>query len=196
LIETDFEGRFRTCLNPACNYEVKLIKEGYLDEMYTYLPTVNAEEKVIYLVESDLERRKSTSPTAVDVLILDRLYYDFNKSAIRTGDAHELVSLAEMMIKYPDMTIELESHTDSRGTPEYNYDLSEQRGIAAKEYLESRGVLGDRIKLTPMGESRLRNDCADGVPCSEQEHQQNRRTEIRILALDPHLEIRYKDEQE
>jgi pyruvate kinase len=47
-----------------------------------------------------------------------------------------------------------------------------------------------------MGESRLRNGCADGVPCSEQEHQQNRRTEIRILTLDPHLEIRYKDEQE
>jgi outer membrane protein OmpA-like peptidoglycan-associated protein len=194
LIETDFEGRFRVCLNPACNYDVKLVKEGFLDETYTYTPVVNAEEKVIYLTESDLERRKNTSPAAGDVLILDHLYYDFNKSAIRTGEAHELISLAEMMIKYPDMTIELESHTDSRGTPEYNYDLSEQRGISAKELLESRGVLGERIQLKPMGESRLRNGCTDGVPCSEQEHQQNRRTEIRILSVDPNLEIRYRDQ--
>jgi len=195
LVQTDKDGRFRVCLREDCLFEVRLTKDGFLEEAYTYVPLINAEERVIYMTESDVQMRKGSDPAAGDILILDHLYYDFNKSAIRTGEAHELVSLAQMMLKYPDMTIELESHTDSRGDQEYNMDLSEQRGLAAKEFLENYGVFGDRIQLKPMGESRLRNHCADGIPCSEAEHQKNRRTEIHILTVNPNLEIRYPEQQ-
>jgi outer membrane protein OmpA-like peptidoglycan-associated protein len=171
------------------------MKPGYLESDYRHTPGTDSEHKTIYLTEEDLESRTSGKPEPGDVLILEHIYYDFNKSAIRTGDARELESLASMLIKYPAMTIELESHTDSRGTEEYNLELSERRGASVKEFLIARGVATERVLLKPMGESQLRNGCQDGIICSEEEHQKNRRTEIRILTVDPHVEIRYSDQK-
>lgn len=194
VMETDSEGRFRTCLLPGCEYQVRLLKTGYLENNYRHLPGTDAEDRIVYFTEADLEARTGGTPEAGDVLILENIYYDFNKSAIRTGDARELESLAAMMKKYPDMTIELLSHTDSRGTEEYNMELAERRGVSVREFLMSRGVAASRVQLKPMGESQLRNACKDGVQCTDEEHQKNRRTEIRILTVDPQVEIRYSDQ--
>lgn len=191
VMETDQDGRFRTCLVPGCDYQIRLLKTGYLEKEYRHTPGTDSEDKTIYLTETDLEARTGGKPEPGDVLILEHIYYDFNKSAIRTGDARELESLASMLIKYPAMTIELQSHTDARGTEEYNLELSERRGVSVKEFLVTRGVTGDRVHLKPMGESQLRNGCKDGVVCDDEEHQKNRRTEIRFLTVDPHLEVRY-----
>lgn len=196
VIDTDVEGRFRTCLEPGCEYEITFNKQGYIEERYVTQPGLDPEEKVVYLSEADLTERTGRDPEPGDVLVLNHIYYDFNKSAIRTGDARELTSLSEMMLKYPSMTIELESHTDSRGTEDYNLELSQRRGESAKEFLISRGIAVDRVTLKPMGESRLRNHCTDEVICSEAQHQQNRRTEIRIITVNPNLEVKYSDQQE
>ncbi len=195
VMETDAKGRFRTCLVPGCGYEVRLLKNGYLEQYYRYVPGTDPDDRTIYLAEVDLEARTMGPPVPGDVLVLDHIYYDFNKSAIRTGDAGELESLANMMLKYPAMTIELESHTDARGAADYNMELSQRRGESVLEFLSARGVSANRVSLKPMGESQLRNHCADGVPCTEEEHQLNRRTEIRILTVDPHVEIHYPDQE-
>ncbi|MEL6925862.1 MAG: OmpA family protein, partial [Bacteroidota bacterium] len=74
----------------------------------------------------------------------------------------------------------LGSHTDARGTTEYNRDLSQRRANQAVQYIISRGIQAHRITASGYGESQLTNRCADEVNCNEQEHQRNRRTEVRI----------------
>ncbi len=193
VLLTDTTGHFRTCLTPGCRYVVSADKEGYIAGRYDYRPGEDPDDRTLILTEADLEARTGR-PKAGDVLVLEHIYYDFDKSAIRTGDARELESLAAMMRKYPSMTIELRSHTDSRGSAEYNLELSERRAVSAMEFLVARGVDARRINLKPMGETELRNHCREGVPCTDEEHQQNRRTEIRVLTMDPELEVRYPEE--
>src|SRR5690625_6420977 len=90
----------------------------------------------------------------------------------------DLDYLYELLTRFPDMVIELSSHTDSRGNDAYNLDLSQRRANAAKEYLVDRGIDSDRIVAVGYGEKRILNHCTNGVNCTEEEHQINRRTEL------------------
>ena len=80
------------------------------------------------------------------------------------------------------MKIELSSHTDSRAPDDYNMALSQRRAASAVAYLVSKGITKNRMIAKGYGETRLVNKCANGVPCSEAEHQLNRRTEVKILS--------------
>lgn len=125
------------------------------------------------------------APKPGDVFVISNLYYDFDKSYIRSPDATAVLdSLAEVLIKYPQVRIELGAHTDSRGNDRYNLHLSERRAAAAVQYLVSKGISPGRMVAKGYGETNLVNDCANGVKCTEEEHQRNRRTEIRILNND------------
>ncbi|MFN7830715.1 MAG: DUF1573 domain-containing protein, partial [Bacteroidota bacterium] len=86
------------------------------------------------------------------------------------------------MSKNPEMKIELSSHTDARGNDAYNEDLSQRRAESAKRWLVSKGIKDDRIVAKGYGEKVLLNKCANGVECTEEEHQENRRTEFKIIA--------------
>ncbi len=121
---------------------------------------------------------------AGDVMRVDNIYYDLGKSAIRPDAALELDRLVAMLNKYPAMTIELRSHTDSRATTSYNKTLSASRAKAALTYLASKGIQKKRLRSVGYGESALVNGCADGATCTEEQHQQNRRTEIKILSME------------
>ena len=118
-----------------------------------------------------------------DVFQLKNIYYDVNKFFIRADAAHELDHVLAILKEYPQMQIELRSHTDARATDNYNLRLSENRARAAMDYLVSRGVAADRLVARGYGESEILNGCVDGVNCSEGEHQQNRRTEFKVLAV-------------
>lgn len=85
------------------------------------------------------------------------------------------------MRNHPTLKIELSSHTDSRGSDAYNMGLSQRRARAAVTYLVSRGIAEDRMIAEGYGETRLVNDCGNGVPCSREKHQANRRTEVTVL---------------
>jgi outer membrane protein OmpA-like peptidoglycan-associated protein len=86
------------------------------------------------------------------------------------------------MRENPTMRIELSSHTDSRGSDYYNMLLSDARAISAVAYMKRRGIAADRMVAIGYGETRLLNECANGVKCSEDDHQFNRRTEIKVLS--------------
>ena len=75
-------------------------------------------------------------------------------------------------------------HTDARGTTTYNNQLSVLRAREARIYIVSKGIESHRITAQGFGESRLKNRCGDGVNCNELEHQENRRTEIRIIQVE------------
>lgn len=118
-----------------------------------------------------------------DIIKIENIFYDFNKYNIRPDAAIELDKLAALMIQYPDMRIELRSHTDSRSSATYNMQLSAKRAEAAVQYLQGHGIVASRLRAHGYGESLPLNACVDGVKCSEEEYQVNRRTEFKILSI-------------
>lgn len=118
-----------------------------------------------------------------DVFQLKNIYYDLNKFFIRPDAARALNRVLAVLREYPKMQIELRSHTDARATGAYNTWLSENRARAALDYLISRGIEPGRLVARGYGETEIVNGCADGVNCTESEHQQNRRTEFKVVAV-------------
>ena len=114
---------------------------------------------------------------------LKNIYYDLNKFFIRADAARELDRVTALLKEYPQMQIELRSHTDARATDTYNIRLSENRARAALDYLVSRGIQASRLVARGYGETEILNGCADGVECNEHEHQKNRRTEFKVIAV-------------
>jgi outer membrane protein OmpA-like peptidoglycan-associated protein len=114
---------------------------------------------------------------------MEDIYYDLDRYNIRPDAAKVLDKLVKLMNGYPGMKIELRSHTDSRASAAYNMALSDKRAKSAAEYLFSKGISRDRVQGRGYGETMPVNKCTDGVPCSEEEHQKNRRTEFKILSL-------------
>ncbi len=117
-----------------------------------------------------------------DIFRIENIYYDYGKDAIRRDARKELINtVLPVLKKYPQIVVEIRSHTDSRSSTEFNQDLSNRRAQSVVEFLTSRGIEADRMKATGFGETMLVNECADGVDCGEAKHQQNRRTEFKIL---------------
>lgn len=112
---------------------------------------------------------------------LENIYYDFDKHNIRRDAAMILDELVRTLRDNPTLKIELSSHTDSRGSRAYNEALSQRRAQSAVDYLVSRGIERGRMVAKGYGETRLVNRCADGIACSSEEHQANRRTEVTVL---------------
>lgn len=113
------------------------------------------------------------------------IYYELNKFELTEASKAELDRVAAVLIDNPGLSIELGSHTDSRGSAAYNQNLSENRAKSSYNYLLGRGVTKERMTFVGYGESRLINRCADGVACSDEEHAANRRTEYLINGIIP-----------
>lgn len=112
---------------------------------------------------------------------LENIYYDFDKWDIREDAKPELNNLIKILKENPTMKIELYSHTDSRGTNAYNLKLSDNRAKAAISYLIESGIDSSRLKAIGYGEEKLLNACSDKVECTDEQHQENRRTEFKII---------------
>lgn len=110
------------------------------------------------------------------------IYYDLN-SAKLTPKSREIINdkLYKLMTEKPRIRVEISSHTDSRNSEKYNMDLSQRRAQSVVDYLVSKGIKKTRLVAKGYGESRLKEPCPDGVPCTEAQHAKNRRTEFRVL---------------
>jgi outer membrane protein OmpA-like peptidoglycan-associated protein len=194
---SNIRGEYEICLPFGCDYVLEGSKLGY-DSGTTSVSTVRLRgsrslnaDLLIHPTSDAILREPIKEGT---VILLENIYYDFNKSAIRKGAAQDLEALAQLMNSYPSMQIELGAHTDSRGTPEYNLDLSLRRADSAKEFLLQRGVAESRIRAVGYGETQPRNHCIDDVECDEKEHRLNRRTEVKVLNIDERVKISYEGE--
>ena len=109
------------------------------------------------------------------------IFYELGSARI-TGASKKIIdeTLLPLLNSKP-VNIELMSHTDSRGNDDFNMSLSQQRANSVVNYLVSKGINRSRLSARGYGESRLVNRCSNGVECSENEHQRNRRTEFRVL---------------
>jgi outer membrane protein OmpA-like peptidoglycan-associated protein len=114
---------------------------------------------------------------------IDIIYFDLDKSNIRLDAAVELAKILEVMKEYPTLEIDVRSHTDSRQTSKYNINLSERRAKSTIQWLIDNGIEAKRLTGKGYGETQLLNNCVDNVPCSEEEHQANRRSEFIIKKL-------------
>ena len=141
--------------------------------------TINLKESKTFEVVLELEEAKPDVP-----IVLQNIYYDYNKWNIRKDAEPELNNLYKFMSDNDKLRIELSSHTDSRGTHDYNYGLSRKRAESVVNYLIGKGIAADRFQFIGHGETKLINECKDGVQCSEEKHQQNRRTEFKLIKLD------------
>jgi len=117
------------------------------------------------------------------VMEISPIYYDYANASIRDDAKKELDKIVKVMNENENIRIELRSHTDSRGSNSSNIRLSRQRAKVAEDYIKERISNPDRVTSRGYGESQLVNKCEDGVRCSEEEHQENRRTEFIILEL-------------
>jgi len=111
------------------------------------------------------------------------IYFDLDKWNIRPDAALELEKILDVMKQYPNMKIDVRSHTDSRQTHKYNEKLSDRRAKSTMSWLVKNDIDANRLTGKGYGETQLVNKCADGVKCSEDEHQANRRSEFIITAL-------------
>jgi len=124
---------------------------------------------------------------------LPNIYYNFNDATIRPDARLDLDALVAFLQEYPDIEIELSSHTDSRGRSRYNRRLSRKRAENAVKYLTRNGIAKNRLKPVGYGETSIRNHCVDGVACKEYEHQYNRRTEVKITRISQEINIKFID---
>ena len=142
-----------------------------------FLMKMPEEKKCDTVITLECSMRLNTGNSFIN---LDMVLYDYNKWDLRPESIIELDKLVKYM-KSNDLKVELSSHTDARGEDVYNEWLSQQRSNSCVNYIISKGISPTRIIAKGYGEYRLKNRCANGVECTDAEHQQNRRTELRIL---------------
>lgn len=121
-------------------------------------------------------------------IVIPNIYYDYDKATLRAESLPVLDKLVSFFQENNDLTIEIGSHTDSRGSDKYNEDLSQRRAQSVVDYLIEKGVPTTQLQAKGYGESRLINECKNGVQCSEEKHQENRRTTFRVITKDGVIE--------
>ena len=129
-------------------------------------------------------KKKALELSEVDlakILGIRIIYFDLDKHFVREDAALELQKIADIMKTYPQMNIDVRSHTDSRSAATYNQQLSQRRADATREWLIVQGIAPERLKSSGYGESKLVNGCADEIICTEEQHQENRRSEFIII---------------
>ncbi|MBD3864216.1 OmpA family protein [Olleya marilimosa] len=156
--------------------ELKVTMEGY-ESNKVAVKGSNEEEVAVTVNLKPIE--EIITPEQV---VLNPIYFDFDKSNITARAAFELDNLVQVMNKYPDMVIQATSHTDFRGSKQYNQGLSERRAQTTIQYVISKGIDASRISASGRGETEPAVDCK---PCTDQEHELNRRSQFFITSGGP-----------
>ncbi|WP_299257221.1 OmpA family protein [uncultured Aquimarina sp.] len=165
----------------SSKYFVRAEKETYL----TLEKLVNTPGKTETIdVPLLLEKKVKSADVGDDlakVLSLNPIYFDFDQHYIRPDAAVELAKVIEVMNQYPEMKIDVRSHTDSHGDDAYNLWLSEQRAKSTIDYMIVKGISANRLTSKGYGETQHVNDCGNDSNCTKAEYQLNRRSEFIIV---------------
>ncbi|MBI3136136.1 MAG: OmpA family protein [Bacteroidetes bacterium] len=168
------DGKFHYKLNPEEEYHLLCTKIGCFTRT-DKISTIGLKYSENFYADFEVEEIILDKP-----IVLENIYYDFDKWAIRPDAAAELDKLVKLLKDNPTLYIEMGSHTDARGTDNYNLVLSDKRAKAAVDYLVSRGIDPKRLTWKGYGETVPVNECVNKVTCDEDKHQQNRRTEFKV----------------
>lgn len=179
-LRTDERGYYETALKPGVKYEVHASKreDYYYDAESKFVSTEGIELSTEFVKDFCMNNQCD------DVFVLP-IYYGLDSAFLRPESKRVLDGLVEKLKRYPKMKVELGSHTDCRASYQYNIDLSQRRADSAVNYIVKQGINPFRLEARGYGESTLTNHCecegGNVVPCTEEEHQQNRRTTVTVV---------------
>jgi outer membrane protein OmpA-like peptidoglycan-associated protein len=199
---TDFKGFYQFEVDCSSSYVVRISKDGFssLDEVVEINSDFGTENSLDFSMNEGGELdiiKAGDGDDLNDLLQLDTIYFDLDKVQIRPDAEVELQKISAAMKSYPNLRIDVRSHTDSRARDEYNQILSNKRAKATINYIiEKSGVSTERISGRGYGESQLVNKCSNRIDCSESEHALNRRSEFIILKQNQSFEVNRSQQNE
>jgi len=174
---TNSDGTVDFIIETEKDAELEIVMDGYVSQKIKVSATTD-EEVLVNIMLDPIE--EIVGPVEI---ILNPIFFEFDKSNITSKAAFELDKLVQVMKKYPDMVINAKSHTDNRGSATYNEKLSDRRAKTTVQYVISQGIDKSRISGEGKGENEPKVDC--GSNCSEEDHQMNRRSEFIIVSGGP-----------
>jgi peptidoglycan-associated lipoprotein len=178
--KTDKNGMTKFDLEAESDYLVSASKEGYFKKSAnTSTKGKKDETKVNVVLQVKIILDKIYEEKEI---VIPNIYYDYDKATLRPESETVLDTLITLLQENPTVKLEIGSHTDSRGSDSYNEKLSQGRAESVVRYLISKGIVLERLTAKGYGETKLVNHCANNVKCTEEEHQQNRRTTFKVLA--------------
>ncbi|MDA3880875.1 MAG: OmpA family protein [Prolixibacteraceae bacterium] len=188
------DGEFVFAAFKQRNYKLVVSKEDYIPaekEISTYnrLPNEKIPVEVFIEMDFDVMEQGGLEPLSLEkidgqelqVIQIEHINYAFDSDAILPEAARTMNKIIELMGQYEDLEIIVESHTDSKGSDEYNLRLSKRRASSAFNYLVENGIDSELVEYTGFGETQLLNHCDDGIECSDDEHAINRRSIIKVV---------------
>lgn len=186
-LRSDATGAFELNLPHGREFRAEATMDTYFAENISMTtpadPLIRDMEVVIELTPSseltDEEYASAIRPG--DSFELPEIRWDYDSYRLREEAKPSLSLVAEFLRNRPGIEVELRSHCDARGSDRYNQRLSERRAESAARYLLDLGVPTNQVIPVGVGEAELRNECGNGVPCSEAKHQENRRTEFLVV---------------
>ena len=126
------------------------------------------------------------SSVVTHIVSPDSILFGYGKYLLlESAPTSELDAIVETLIEYPEFILEISAHTDSRGNKDYNQWLSMKRASSAANYILSSGIEESRVVQYGYGETKLLNNCRDGIKCSAKLHAVNRRIEFDFKRADP-----------
>ncbi|WP_225035466.1 OmpA family protein [Winogradskyella sp. SM1960] len=177
---TGDDGLFTFTLDCNEQYVIRAIKEGYNPKEEIFETPKNPrviEMPIVLNMPLLLKVADPCPPNDLGCkLTLQPIYFDYDQSNIRLDAEIELAKILAALNKYPELKINIESHTDSRGRDSYNLKLSQRRAKSTLQWLLDKGIAKNRLTAKGYGESQLINECSNGADCSEEQHQLNRRS--------------------
>lgn len=177
--KSDANGNFTLILQNNLRYRIYASKELYFSE----IKEITTSKTVGGSVYMDLNICADNAGCGNKVT-LNKIYYDFDKATLRMEAFPELNKLLQFLKDNPNANVELSSHTDARGSDEYNQRLSNERAKSVVDYLIANGITKSRLIAVGMGEKAILNQCVNGATCRDVEHEVNRRTEMKVICPD------------
>ncbi len=167
-------------LSPNTEYYVYAVKDNYYSNEKV-ISTMGIDQSVGHTTLQDTIYMKKLQ--VGEVYKIENIYYDYDKANIREDAKPSLNRLLDLLAQYPQMKIQVNSHTDCRGSDSYNMNLSKARANSVIKYLQQRGIAKNRLLYKGYGETMPKESCDNCDACSETQHQANRRTEFQIIAM-------------
>lgn len=171
------DGTFSIPLEATSDFTISGKKANYISNIEKVSTRGLNRSATLYVkLELDIEEAQPDKTIA-----LKNIYYDSGSTKIRANASSDLEKLVKFLTDNPDLKIEIGSHSDSRGSDAINLKLSQARAQEVVTYLQKNGINKSRLIPKGYGESRLINDCINGVNCTDAQHEQNRRTEFKVI---------------
>lgn len=180
---TKANGKYVFKLECGKQYFVRTEKEDYSSDEDLFTTPTQSDFLDVPLAMVNEKIQIVDCDDIAPLLNIKDIYFDFDRFNIRPDAALELSKILAFMELYPQTSVEIRSHTDSRAPDAYNDVLSEKRAQSTRKWLIEKGISASRLTAKGYGERQLVNNCSNGVDCTPEEHQLNRRSEFIVTGL-------------